>query len=213
MNNLATLTIVFAAASVAALTALHFVSPQFAPSWRMISEYALGRHKWLITTFFLCWGLSSICLAILLSTKVSGIWPILGVILLFVSGVGEIMGGLFDVKHRLHGMAFALGVPTLPVAALLIGYYLLRTGSPEGSETPVTLASHAPWISLVLMGVAMGVMMSGFKKAGIPTGPDMPVPESVPDGVIALAGYANRFLVACYLSWLIVIAAVGLRVS
>ena len=48
------------------LLALHFLSPEFGPSWRMISEYALGKHKWLITSFFLFWGASSILLAVLL---------------------------------------------------------------------------------------------------------------------------------------------------
>ena len=35
------------ALSLVSLLALHFVSPEYHPSWRMISEYALGKHKWL----------------------------------------------------------------------------------------------------------------------------------------------------------------------
>jgi hypothetical protein len=42
MEILAVLTIVSGSLSLLCLLALHFVSPEFQPSWRMISEYALG---------------------------------------------------------------------------------------------------------------------------------------------------------------------------
>src|SRR5688572_12042353 len=127
MNSLSILTISFASLSLLSLVILHFLSPEFKPSWRMISEYAMGRHKWLVTSFFVCWGLSSIFLSLLLWNKVNTAWGTLGVILLFISSIGEVMGGLFDVNHKHHGLAFLLGVPTLPTAALLIGYDLIRT--------------------------------------------------------------------------------------
>ena len=58
----------------------------------------------------------------------------------------------------------------------------------------------------MIMGVTMGVMIAGFKNSGIPMGPNAEPPKSVPPGVIALAGYANRLLVVCYVGWLIVVA-------
>jgi hypothetical protein len=166
----------------------------------MISEYALGKHKWLITSFFVFWGVSSLTLGIALWPLVNSTWATVGVVVLFISVVGEIMGGLFDIKHKLHGVSFMLGVPAVPVAAMLIGNNLMN------ASWLVILSSHATWISLVVMAVAMIVMISGFKKAGIPMGPDVTPPETVPDGVIALAGYANRLLVICYVGWLIVVA-------
>lgn len=202
MINAASLTTIFAILALVCLLTLHFASPEFQPSWRMISEYALGRHKWLITAFFICWGLSSFSLAAYLWPRVNGTWVTVGVILLVVSGVGEIMGGLFDVKHKLHGAAFILGVPAVPVAALLIGYYLTR-------ETPHSLTiaiSHATWISMILMGVSLAVLMTGFKNAGYTIDQNTPPPDKLPDGVIALAGYANRLLILCYVGWLLLIA-------
>jgi hypothetical membrane protein len=125
MNMLATFTIASGALSLLSLFILHFVSPEYKPSWRMISEYALGKHKWLITSFFLLWGLSSLLLSALLWNVVTTTWATIGVVLLVISGFGEIMGGLFDVKHKWHGAAFLLGVPSLPIAALLICYNLI----------------------------------------------------------------------------------------
>ena len=62
------------------------------------------------------------------------------------------------------------------------------------------------------MAVAMGVMFAGFKKAGIVMDQHSAPPEKVPEGVIALAGYANRLFVFCYVGWLIVIAKIYLSI-
>jgi hypothetical protein len=116
------------------------------------------------------------------------------------------MGGLFDVKHKHHGLAALLGVPTLPIAALLIGYNLIQNSPLEIQPSQILISSHSTWISFVIMGITMAIMMSGFKNSGIPMGPNAEPPKAVPSGVIALAGYANRLLVVCYVAWLIVIA-------
>jgi len=202
MINAASLTTIFAILALVCLLALHFASPEFQPSWRMISEYALGKHKWLITLFFVFWGLSSFSLAAYLWPRVGGTWVTVGVVLLVISGIGEIMGGLFDLKHKLHGAAFLLGVPALPVAALLIGYYLTK-------ETPHTLTlaiAHSTWISMILMGVSLAILMTGFKNAGYTMDQNMTPPEKLPDGVIGVVGYANRLLILCYVGWLLLIA-------
>lgn len=191
------------------LVLLHFLSPEFGPSWRMISEYALGKHKWLITSFFLFWGISSILLAVLLWEAADSMGIMVGLIFLVLSGIGEIMGGLFDIKHKLHGASFMLGVPSLPIAAILLGYGLAKLPAFAPSSSLLIFASHATWISVVLMGAAMGVMMAAFKKAGIPMGPDFAPPASVPKGVIALAGYANRLLVLAYLFWVGLVACLS----
>jgi hypothetical membrane protein len=209
MEYIAISVVVVALLALLCLLVLHFLSPEFGPSWRMISEYALGKHKWLITSFFLFWGISSILLAVLLWEAADSTWFKVGVAFLFLSGIGKIMGGLFDIKHKLHGASFALGVPSLPIAAMLLGYSLAELPAFAHSASMIIFASHATWISVVLMGAAMGVMIAGFKKAGIPMGPDIPPPTSVPKGVIALAGYANRLLVLAYLFWVGLVATLA----
>ena len=206
MDVTAILTITTGILSLLCLLALHFVSPEFKPAWRMISEYALGKHKWLITSFFLLWGLSSICLSVLLWDVVTSPLAKFGILFLFISGIGEIMGGLFDVNHKHHGLAFLLGVPALPVAALILGYNVIKLEGWTDHASLIIYSSHATWISLIIMAAAMGVMFSGLKKAGIPMSKDAPPLEKMPEGVIAVNGYANRLLVFCYILWLIVIA-------
>lgn len=204
MNLYTLLTILTGGLSLLCLIALHFTSPEFKPAWRMISEYATGKYKWLLSLFFYLWGVSSVLLAFRLSGLVTGFWAYTGLVMLTLSGIGAISGGLFDVKHKNHGLAFALGVPTMPIAALLISYHLFNTHII--TEKKAILSAHATWISILIMAFTMMLMFSGFKKAGITWDKDSAPPTEIPGGVIALGGYANRFLVLCYQFWVIYMA-------
>lgn len=194
--------------SLLCLLTLHFVSPEFKPSWRMISEYALGKYKWLITAFFYLWGIASIILSTLLWSEVSSTWGKIGVILVLISGIGAFMGGLFDLKHKNHGLSFMLGTPTLPIGALIICYHLMTMDKWQNYETPILYSTHSLWISFILMALSMVVLMSGYKKTGLPMGPGVEPPKALPKGVIGVNGYFNRLLVFCYILWLVVMANV-----
>lgn len=212
LSILAILTIASATCSLVSLLALHFTSPEYQPSWRMISEYAYGKYKWLLTLFFFGWGTSSILLAVLLLSIVTSMWAKAGILFLFISGIGAIMGGLFDVKHKHHGLSFSLGVPTLIIGSLLIAYNIVSLEGWQVYQSKILWGSHFVWISCIGMGVSMGVMFSGFQKAGIAWDKDAEPPKDVPKGVIALGGYANRILVLCYIGWNIMIALIYLKV-
>ncbi|MCC7027907.1 MAG: DUF998 domain-containing protein [Saprospiraceae bacterium] len=155
ISILANSTIAFGIISILCLITLHFVSSEFKPSFRMVSEYALGNYKWLLTLFFICWGLCSILSGFLLWNVVTTGFAKFGVVLLFVTGIGAIMGGLFDVQHKLHGLSFGIGVPFLPIGALIITYHLLKKSEWHSYSSSMLLSSHSVWISLVLMGGAM----------------------------------------------------------
>jgi hypothetical protein len=198
------------AMSLLCLLLLHFLSPEYDPSWRMISEYALGKYKALLTAFFVLSAVGTMMLPFLLWNETAGLWPKVGLVLVFLSGVGSLMGGLFDLKHPLHGTAFALGVPTIMVGALLVSYHLVKRSDWAQYSTGTLLTAHAIWISLVLMGVSMAVMMNGFKQAGVPMGPGATPPDVVPPGVVAVAGYFNRLLVVCNTAWIMAMSYVYL---
>src|SRR5215204_1579526 len=68
------------------LVIVHVLKPEIDPSWRMISEYEIGRHGWLMRLAFVCWSVSVFAVAVAL-------WPyasILGDVALVVVGVGPI---------------------------------------------------------------------------------------------------------------------------
>ena len=172
----------------------------------MISEYAYGKNKWVLTIFFFGWGISTMLISILLVNTVTTVWAMIGDFLIFISGIGAIMGGLFDVKHKLHGLSFALGVPTMIAGVLLVAYNLIHLAGWQPHAAKILLMSHLVWVSCVLMAASMALMFSGFKKAGISWEKDAEPPKEVPKGVIAVGGYANRLLVFCYIAWNILIA-------
>ena len=72
----------------------------------MVSEYANSNHRWVLTVVFLTWALGSFALALALLPIGSGWLGVAGLVFLVLAGVGEAMGGLFDVNHRLHGAAW-----------------------------------------------------------------------------------------------------------
>lgn len=192
-------TIALGIISILCLLTLHFVSNEFKPSFRMVSEYALGKHKWLLTLFFICWGLCSISSGFMMWNVVTTGWAKFGVVLLFVTGIGAIMGGLFDVQHKLHGLAFGIGIPFLPIGALLISYHLIKKVEWQENSFSLLLSSHSIWISLVFMAVSMFLLFSSLKSAGIAYGPDSPPFTELPKNVIGINGWANRLLVLCYI--------------
>lgn len=210
METLSILAIACSLISLLCLTLLHFVSPQYKPSWRMISEYAYGKNKIILTLFFIFWGIGTLLTAALLFKNVSNSWATFGVILVGISGIGAIMGGLFDIKHKLHGLSFLLGVPTLPAGALLVAYHLIDFEKLIPYKTSILWSSHLVWISLVLMAISMMMMFNSFKKAGVSWDKNSEPPETLPSGVVAYGGYANRLLVVCYIWWTVYICSMFL---
>jgi len=55
----ARLALVTAIAAIFFMLILHILSPEFNPSWRMVSEYALGKYSWLLSLMFISWAISS----------------------------------------------------------------------------------------------------------------------------------------------------------
>ena len=139
-------------------------------------------------------------------------WAKFGVFQMFVTGLGAIMGGLFDVQHKLHGLSFAIGVPFLPIAALLITYHLLKKTDWQGYSATMQVSTHAVWISLVFMAISMFLLFSSLKSQGIVYGPDSPPLTELPGGVIGINGWANRLLVLSYILYPVLTAKLLLSI-
>lgn len=185
------------------LTILHVVSPEFQPSWRMVSEYANGRHRWLLSMMFAGWGLGSLALAMALGPSQAGWLGRVGVAFLVLAGIGEMMAAVFDINHRLHGLAAMIGIPSLPVAAVLI---TMSLGRADDLAAPPAWAAHLTWLSLVLMGVAMVVFMRSLSQAGVDVSPQAGPLAALPAGVIPFVGWANRLLILAYMTWVVLAA-------
>ena len=196
------------AVAFASLAILHVVSPEFQPSWRMVSEYANGRHRWLLSVMFAAWGLGSFALAMALGPVTHGWLGRTGLLFLVLAGIGEMMAALFDINHRMHGPAAMIGVPSLPIAAVLLTIALRRSGD---MVAPSAWSMHVTWISFVLMGVAMMLFMRSLSQAGVDLSTQAAPLTVLPAGVTPVVGWANRLLIVAYMLWVVLTALPILR--
>lgn len=185
------------------LTSLLFLSPEFDPSFRPISDYALGNYGWVLSLMFFSWAVSAWALVVAIAPHLKTIGGKIGLGFLVLAGLGEMMGGLFDVTHPLHGAAFFIGVPCLPIAAMIISLILSKSKPWSQAKKSLLWTANLTWISVVLMPITIAIMFVGLTNAGITPGPGV---TELPDSVISLFGWANRLLVVLYCTWTATVA-------
>jgi hypothetical protein len=187
----ARLSLVAAATALVLLAALHVISPEFDPSWRMVSEYALGNYGWVLALMFLTWALSCVALFFGIKPHLRTIGGKIGLSFLLAAAVGMSMAAIFDVSHDLHGLAAMIGMPSLPIAAMLTSISLARNPAWASARRWLLGTANLTWISLVLMFAAVFI---GLSQSGGEFGSDVQ------------AGWPNRLLVVAYCAWLITAA-------
>jgi hypothetical membrane protein len=204
----AAIAIVAIAVSAVALAALHVVSPEYAWSWRMVSEYANGSYPWLLLIMFFGWAVASFAL-------LWALWPLgittlgkIGLIFLFLAGVGQVAGGIFDINHKLHGPAAMLGIPSLCIAAILVTMTMARRSD---IVAPPMWSAHLAWISFALMIGAFFLFFSALSRAGVDMSSQTGPLAELPAGVSGYVGWANRLLFASTYLWVVLAALAVVR--
>jgi hypothetical membrane protein len=168
-----------AAAVLLLLAGLHALSPEFDPSWRVVSEYANGRYGWVLSLMFASWAGSSWALAAAVRPQLDRtIGGKIALGLLIAAGVGQAMAAVFDINHPLHELAGMIGVLSLPIAAMLISARLVRNS---------LWSANLTWISLVLLVAALICMTRWHSR-------------------IHLIGWANRLMVMVDCIWVLAVA-------
>jgi len=189
--------------TLALLAALHILSPEFDPSWRMVSEYANGQYGWVLSLMFASWALSSWALAFAIWSQVRTRAGKIGLAFLIAAGIGEAMASVFDINHPLHGLAGMIGIGSLPVAAMLISVSLGRTQAWSIAKKALLWTANLTWVSVILMAVTFIILIVTYTQAGGEITAEVTV---LPPGVIALVGWANRLLVVVYCVWVMTVA-------
>lgn len=186
------------------LAILHVLSPEFDPSWRMVSEYANGQYGWVLSLMFASWAVSSWALAFTLWSQVKTTAGKVGLYFLIAAGVGEAMASVFDINHSLHGLAGLIGIGSLPIAAMLISVSLGRTKAWSVAKKPLLWTANMTWISVLVLLATFIILIVTFTQTGGET-PAEP-PTTLPAGVIGLVGWANRLLIVVYCAWVMTVA-------
>ena len=195
------------------LVSLHFLSPEFNPAWRMVSEYANGKYPMILSVMFFLWGAASWALAYTLWPHVQTTAGKIGLLFLVVAGIGEAMAAVFDINHKLHSLSAMIGIPGLSIAAMLISVALVRTEPWSIARTSLLWTANLTWVSILLMGIAFAVMMTTYAQAGGDMSASAEVVTTLPEGVIALVGWANRFLIVVYCAWVMTVAWQAIKLN
>lgn len=209
----ALLAIVTAAATLLLLAGLHILSPEFNPSWRMVSEYALGHYNWVLSLMFLAWGVSSWALALAIWSQVNTVAGKVGWWFLVIAGFGEAMASVFDITHDPgHSIAGVLGVGGFPIAAVLLSFSLGRLPVWRGAKNPLIWIANLSWISVVLLGATLVLMTVQFAQL---YGGHLPqqAPTHLPAGVLGGDGWADRLIVLSNCLWVLVAARPVMRLA
>src|SRR5215467_3811682 len=209
----ARLSIAATAATLLLLASLHVLSPEFDPSWRMVSEYALGHYGWVLSLMFLTWGIGSWALAVALWSQVKTRAGKVGLWFLVIAGIGEAMASVFDITHDTgHSIAGVLGIVGFPIAALLLSVSLGRTEAWHGARSLLLWLANLNWISVVLLVATLVLMTVQFAQAN---GGQLPqhAPTSLPAGVLGLDGWADRLIVISNCLWVFVAAWQAMKLA
>ena len=191
------------------LAALHFLKPGLDPSWHFISEYAIGRHGWVMVLAFLSLALGYVGLFVAIWSQLRTIVGKSERVLLLVSALGLVIAAVFTTdpisvsekavttEGTLHNLGGTLGI-AMPFAAALIGWKLARNPAWSSAKRPLLWATGLALVAFMVSFVSLDVMVS---QSGGEFGPDV------------LVGWPNRFGVLAYSAWLMVVAWQALRLS
>jgi hypothetical membrane protein len=209
----ALLAIVAALVTLLLLASLHVLSPEFDPSFRMVSEYALGHYGWVLSLMFLTLGMSSWALAVAIWPQVKTKAGKVGWWFLIIAGLGQAMASVFDITHDTgHSIAGILGIGGFPIAAVLLSVSLGRSKEWYGTKKLLLWIANLNWISVVLLGATLVLMTVQFAQA---TGGQLPqqAPMSLPPGVLGLDGWADRLFVLSNCLWVVVAAWQAIKLA
>lgn len=201
--------IVFASVFLLILLLLHFLKRELNPSWRMISEYEIGRFGWMMRVAFFCWGASVLTLLIAIwpslqpiAGTISRWWFILIVIALFGAGIFKTdpitddTRGLVNTIHKLCGTIVIL---TFPIAAALAVRSLLHNPLWVVYQGLLIFATVLAWVGVVVYFATITISRIKDPRTGEVGGPHV------------YMGWPNRFNVVTYIIWIMIMAVTALR--
>jgi len=176
---------------------LHVLEPEYDPSWRMISEYSLGRHGWVMRLAF-------VTTAVGLAATSVALWPFGGAwtIILAAVAMGALGAAVIDADPimtpraqatpvgRMHTVLGGVLLAGFPPAALIAGI-----GVATALGWTLAIASVVPWAGLVWF------LIAAAPAHGQGGSPEIRI------------GWPDRFCLLAYLAWVVLAAVVVLSAA
>lgn len=194
-SNAARLSVFSGVFFVFILGILHLLEPEFDPTWRFISEYALGNFGWMMHLAFVLLATSLICAGVVVFSQVRTVVGYIGLAILGLSSSGYLIAAIFvtdpisvsqdaaTFSGKMHAIGATLDYT--PVAALLMSFALARNEAWRPIRGRLIVTSS-------IMLVVMILFILQIPQDG----------QFTPD---VLAGLFGRFLIVSYLGWLLIV--------
>ncbi|MCR2809928.1 MULTISPECIES: DUF998 domain-containing protein [unclassified Microbacterium] len=188
----ATVALVAGGFTVGLIAILHVLEPEYDPSWRMISEYSLGRHGWVMRFAF-------VTMAIGLSATGVALWPFGGAWAIGLAAValGALGAAFIDADPIMTPRADATPVGR---AHTVLGVVLLAGFPPAALLAGVGVGPALGW-TLVICSVVPLAGLVWFLIAAAPAHGQGGSPK-------IRIGWPDRFCLLAYLAW-VVLAAIS----
>jgi hypothetical protein len=192
--------IVAAGTAAAALLLLHLLRPDLDPTWRFVSEYALGPLGFVMTLAFLAIAAASAALVVVMWGQARTVTGRIGAVLAAISGLGMLISAAFPtdpittpadeftLSGTLHAVGGQLNLTPFAILFLTIG---LRRAHDWRPVLPALWAIVAVALA-VTVGFIATTATDGF-------GPGV------------LTALFGRGMLAAYLAWVILAASHTLR--
>lgn len=182
------------------LATLHLLEPELDPSWRLISEYTLGRFGALMVFAFLLSALGCVGLVIAVAPLTRSRTGVTGRILLLISAAGMLIAALFPTdpitadmaelspSGQLHRFGALLAILSFAPAAELLSRSLARQREWAAVRGALRWMVALVWFGLLAFAGSMALMFRGSF------------------GEEVLVGWPHRFLMLANSAWLLVVA-------
>lgn len=185
------------------LSILHLLQPEFDPTWRFISEYALGNFGWMMHLAFGLLAIAQVSVAITILPHIRSVSGYIGLVILGISAIGVIIAGIFVTDPisispedtTFSGSMHSIGamLDYTPIAALLITFSLCRFDAWRPMKKVLLTSS-------VVAIIAMLVFV-------------LQIPQDGQFGPGVLAGLFGRFLILADIAWLIIVGSHAVKLG
>ncbi|WP_276353335.1 DUF998 domain-containing protein [Cohnella caldifontis] len=186
------------------LLGLHVLEPEFDPTWRFISEYALGPYGWLMHLSFSLVALGSLCFMIAAWDETKSATGRIGQILLGISALGMAIAAFFTTdpittpagemtdSGKMHALGGQLNLT--PLAVLFLTWGLNKRKDWKQVRLPLQATAVLTLFVTIGFAVSVGAAQGEF-------GPGV------------YAGLFGRLLMVGYAAWIVIASFHMLRLQ
>jgi len=199
--NAARISIASGTLFVVSLGSLHVLEPEFDPTWRFISEYALGKFGWMMSFAFAALAISLTSVGLSIFSRARNVVGYIGLLILVIAVVGLLMAASFRTdpiftkpedmtpSGQMHVLGASLDYS--PLAFLFLSF---------------SLARHEEWSS-----VKKWLFLTAVFSIALTIGFIITIPADGVFGSGVYTGLIGRCLLVSYIGWVTVVALKTIR--